>query len=106
VGRGMAASGGCPELFTLAVWGAERNLEWLTYEPSLIVPSVRVLKLLDVCGTEEELLLLCCGLVQVGYKHCLQTLLRDTDGNIFPSSVLDCMRAIVCAGGMNAQVSY
>jgi hypothetical protein len=84
VGRGMAASGGCPELSAVGVWGVKKNLDWLTQEPSLIVPSVRKLILLEVCGTEEEALLLCCGLVQMGYKHRLYALLTDTDDKVFP----------------------
>jgi hypothetical protein len=105
VGRGLAASGGCPELSAVGVWGVKGNLDWLTQEPSLIVPSVRKLVLLEVCGTEEEALLLCCGLVQMGYKHRLYALLTDTDDQVFPLSHLACLRAIVRGGGMNADVS-
>jgi hypothetical protein len=79
VGRGMAASGGCPELFEVKLSGLQRTLHWLTFEPSLIVPSVRSLHLFCRCGTEEEALLLCCGLVQVGYKHRLTVDLYDRD---------------------------
>jgi hypothetical protein len=57
MGRGLAASGGCPELFDLDVSGLERNLEGLTREPSLILPSVRNLLVCATCsdeGADEE----------------------------------------------------
>jgi hypothetical protein len=34
LGRGMAASGGCPELFRLEVSGLTRNVDMVTYEPA------------------------------------------------------------------------
>jgi hypothetical protein len=43
MGRGMAASGGCPPLFELEVYGVKENAILLACEPSLIVPSVREL---------------------------------------------------------------
>jgi hypothetical protein len=104
VGRGLAASGGCPELFELEVSGIEKNVERLTHEPSLIVPSVRSLSIMSCLGTEEEMLLLCCGLVQVGYKHGLQMLLHGPGFKDLSSSLLACMRVIVRGGGMNAYV--
>jgi hypothetical protein len=66
VGRGGAASGGCPELFTVEIGGLHKNVDWLTYEPSLIVPSVRVLR---VTVLPDEAVMLSCGLLQVGYTH-------------------------------------
>jgi hypothetical protein len=114
VGRGMAASGGCPELFEVQVSDFQGYLDFelLTYEPSLIVPSVRSLNLVGgACNAEEQLLLLCCGLVQLGYKHRLrvQAVLHCYDGNRpvgeIPASLLACLRAILCGGGMNADLS-
>jgi hypothetical protein len=69
----------------------------LTYEPSLIVPSVQDLWI-DGDGSEKEALLLCCGLVQMGYKHRLGIRLRDSE-DALPRSVSTCMRAILSAGG-------
>jgi hypothetical protein len=118
VARGMAASGGCPQLSEVVIGqppeaamdGLSRNADWLALEPSLIVPSVRDLCIRG-CGTEEEALLLCCGLVQAGhtkYRLTLDLELRDPDDpddNDFDSSaVLACMRDIMCAGGINAEV--
>jgi hypothetical protein len=69
-GRGLAASGGCPPLFELHLDGAGRDIDRIVYEPSLIVPTVRHLHVWGG-GTEvgEEALVVCCGLVQMGYKH-------------------------------------
>jgi hypothetical protein len=67
VGRGLAASGGCPELLELRLDGAMTSFDCLTHEPSLIVPSVRELWIHGRC-TEEEALLLCCGLLQPGLQ--------------------------------------
>jgi hypothetical protein len=41
IARGLAASGGCPLLFELHLGGFRRNMDFIAYEPSLIVPSVR-----------------------------------------------------------------
>jgi hypothetical protein len=97
--RGLAASGGCPELFTLSQIGHASNIECLTHEPSLIAPSVRDIKM-GGFATEEEALLLCCGLVRMGYKYrfdeeeCrLAPDYRPLDG-----AVRACMRAILEGG--------
>jgi hypothetical protein len=97
VGRGLAASGGCPELLRLEVVGLIREPEWLTYEPSLIVPSVRDVMIKGRC-TEEEALLWCCGLVQAGYKHRL-----DLDFDLHrPRGESDpFIRDILCHGGIH-----
>jgi hypothetical protein len=100
VGRGMAASGGCPELVGLHLKGLSSHIDWLTCEPSLIVPSVRRLWIDGRC-TGEEALLWCCGLVQAGYKYRLSNCLVDPDSGPFPWSLRACMRAIVCGGGMS-----
>jgi hypothetical protein len=69
-------------------------------------------------GTEEEALLLCCGLVQLGYKHRVYLDLSESDVNLsesdahltesdepaWPPSAWACMGAILCAAGMNADV--
>jgi hypothetical protein len=96
--RGMAASGGCPELFEVEVTGLTSNIDWVTYEPSLIVPSVRNLR---VCGqaTEEEALLLACGLVQMGYKHRFDDDLWGLPFLRHSGPVRACMRAILQSGG-------
>jgi hypothetical protein len=106
LGRGLAASGGCPELFEVEVRDVERHLDWLTCEPSasLTVPSVRNLHIIGACSTEEEALLLCCGLVQMGYKHRFYAPLADPENLLFPPSVIACLRAIVCGCGMNVEV--
>jgi hypothetical protein len=64
LGRGLAASGGCPKLAGIDLVGFARKVDWLAYEPSLILPSVRNL---SVSGgsTEEEALLFACCLVQL-----------------------------------------
>jgi hypothetical protein len=79
VGRGMAASGGCPELFQVRLQGLKINVDCIAYEPSLIVPSVRNL-VVGGRGTEEEALLLCCGLVQAGYRHGVWISVTAADG--------------------------
>jgi hypothetical protein len=100
VARGLAASGGCPELFAVDADDISKNLDWLVHEPSLIVPSVRSLTLRCARCTEEEALLLCCGLVQAGYRHGLRIMdLRDPQELDLPASTLDCVRALVWGGG-------
>jgi hypothetical protein len=71
-----------------------RNVDWLTYEPSLIVPSVRNL---FICGrsTEEEALLLCCGLVHMGYKHRFKEGLWGGHVSSRQGPVRACMKAIL-----------
>jgi hypothetical protein len=101
VGEGLAASGGCPELVKVKVHDLSNNVDWLTYEPSLILPSVRKLWFDGFC-TEEEALLLCCGLVQMGYKHSLTMELCDPDRSGLSSSVTSCMDAILGGGGVKA----
>jgi hypothetical protein len=56
--------------------GLKKNLDLLTNESSLILPSVRRLVTGGRC-TEEEALLLCCGLVEVGF--CMVLLSRNGD---------------------------
>jgi hypothetical protein len=71
--RGLAASGGCPELLDVELYEIRWNVEWLTYEPSLILPSVRHLDINPSTGlTEEEELLLWCGVVQMRREHRLE----------------------------------
>jgi hypothetical protein len=102
MGRGMASSGGCPELFQVRLQGLKGNVDWLSLEPSLMVPSVRDLYI-GGRGTEEEALLLCCGLVQMGYRHRLRIGLGGNCGDWSPPA-LNCMRAIVHGAGMLADV--
>jgi hypothetical protein len=78
MGEGLASSGGCPELLRLELHGIRENIVRITGEPSLIVPSVRDLSISGRC-TKEEALMLCCALVQGGYKHRLLLDLRDPD---------------------------
>jgi hypothetical protein len=96
VGQGMAASGGCPELFKVEIHGVQQTVDWLTHAPSLIVPSVRDLHISGT-STEDEALLLCCGLVQMGYKYrlsdCLLSFTSDRLG--LPPPTRACMRAIL-----------
>jgi hypothetical protein len=101
VGRGIAASGGCPELRYLRTAHVIRNMDWLIREPSLIVPSVRDLCLEDGRCTEDEALLLCCGLVQMGYKYRLNDgWLRDPQLMPLRGPVLACVRAILQTAGV------
>jgi hypothetical protein len=103
--RGVAASGGCPQLFDVYWSGVERNLHWLTAEPSLFVRSVRKVFIGGADCTEEEALLLCGGLVQTGYKHYVWLGFRGPGNDAHTDSVLDCMWAILSGGGIeNADV--
>jgi hypothetical protein len=100
LGRGMAASGGCPQLHHVCLFGLMKNVHWLTSTPNLFVPSVRELFIGANSCPGEEALLLCCGLVQTGYKHWVgMTFLYSPNGEYTPS-VLDCMRAILRGGCM------
>jgi hypothetical protein len=102
VGRGLAASGGCPELRKLWLHLVS-NLSDFFLEPSLIVPSVRDFRIAALC-TEEEALLLCCGLVQVGYKHSFDDRgLLDPHHTAWSGPVRACMRAILQGGGVGLQ---
>jgi hypothetical protein len=103
VGRGVAASGGCPELFELSVGGLESNLDWFITDSSLILPSVRNLYI-NGRGTVEEILLLCCLWVLAGYQHLLCIRMSDADEHALPPAVSECMRAILSYHGMNALV--
>jgi hypothetical protein len=96
VGGGLAASGGLPGLFELRLTGVERNLDCLTDEPSLIVPAVRRL-CLDALCTEEDALLLYCGLVQVGYKYQVDDenlRFRSLGSHPLDWRVRDCLHAV------------
>jgi hypothetical protein len=100
VGRGVAASGGCPPLERLHLDGVRENLESLTYEPSLIVPSVRRLSVRGR-ATEEEALLMCCGLVRMGYKHRLADFFKNGFFFIGGSPAAKaCMAAVLQSGGI------
>jgi hypothetical protein len=73
LGRGLVASGGCNELVEIRLDGHKESsqdatLGLLAYETGLNVPSLRDLSFGGYC-TEDEALMLCCGLVQAGYKH-------------------------------------
>jgi hypothetical protein len=94
VGRGLAASGGCPELFELEVCGLEKNVNSLLLEPSLIVPSVRNLRIHGFC-TNDEALLLCCGLVENGYQYRFEHGLSVHYGKDLSADTRACMRAIL-----------
>jgi hypothetical protein len=75
VARGLVAWDGCPELLRVSLGesgGVRRSLAWLTYEPSLILPSVRRLNFKFEGLTDEEELLLWCGLVRMPRKHLLE----------------------------------
>jgi hypothetical protein len=101
VGQGMAASGGCPQLSEILLHHIESNLDCVAYKPSLIVPSVRDLSIWG-CGTEEEVLLCCCGLVQMGPMHRLvKADLSDPRAACLDNTVHACVRAILeSRGGM------
>jgi hypothetical protein len=103
LGRGVAASGGCPELFKMQIDSVKRRADLLTYKPSLIVPTLGRLHIKAEC-TEEEALVLCCGLVQVGYKHRFEEDdLRDSqspDHKPFGEPVRACLRAILETRGV------
>jgi hypothetical protein len=80
VERGLAASGGCPPLFELRLLGVQQNVDMVTHEPSLIVPSVRRLRIQEIGKDAEATLLLCCGLTRMGYKHRVETKLPVRPG--------------------------
>jgi hypothetical protein len=69
MGRGLAASGGCPLLSELRLDDVKSNIDWLLWEPSLIVPSVHRLTVSYQSRhyTDAEGLLFCCGLVRTGF---------------------------------------
>jgi hypothetical protein len=96
MGCGLAAFGGCPQLRELHVSGVRRDFDCLTFEPSLIVPSVRSLHISGGEGEGEDVLVLYCGLVQMRYKHRLITE-PDVHQNYHP-----CLAAILKAGGIHA----
>jgi hypothetical protein len=94
VGRGLAASGGCPPLFELRLCGVEQNTD------CLIVPSVRRL-FIGGAPTGEEALLLYCGLVQMGYKHRLSVYFNPTLKPPLCGPLADeCMTAVLQTGGI------
>jgi hypothetical protein len=102
LGRGMAASGGCPELFEVVVGGVTEAVDWLTFEPSMIGPSVRGLRI-SACTTDDEALLLCCGFVERGYRCRLEMDLTSDCGSRLSEDFRLCMRAILqCNSGLNA----
>jgi hypothetical protein len=95
VGRGLAASGGCPPLSELHLDRVQRNIDGIVYETNLIVPSVRRLHIQAfVSASEEDALLLCCGLVQVGYRH-------GFTHNMHSETYYSCLAAILKAGGIH-----
>jgi hypothetical protein len=103
IARGLAASGSCPELLELGLAELRSDVDLLTYEPSLIAPSVRDLRLGDVQCTGDEALLMCCGLAKLGSN------LRFDEGRLLgPQSSADggavraCMRAVLQIGGVVA----
>jgi hypothetical protein len=53
VGAGLVASGGCPELFELRLDRLEKNLFCVAREPSLILPSVRNVRIDAFCSLEK-----------------------------------------------------
>jgi hypothetical protein len=99
VGQGLAASGGCPELFELSVGGPRlvANVDSFILEGGLIVPSVRDLDIEAFCK-EEEALSVCCALAQTGYKYRFESHLRESQYGTYSASVHACMRAILPSG--------
>jgi hypothetical protein len=100
LGRGMADSGGCPELFEVNVAAVSKHFLSLTYEPSLIVPSVRDLQL-DGSLTEDEVLLLCCWLVHAGPDELYNLVFSFKD--YLPT---DCVEAALAAGNFSARALW
>jgi hypothetical protein len=96
MGRGLAASGGCPPLFELQLQEIRTSIDVLAYEPSLIVPSVRRLQIHGGYTDPEPALLLCCGLVQMGYKH------RFINEVFTDQKYRSCIAAVLKAGGIHA----
>jgi hypothetical protein len=113
MGRGGAASGGCPPLSVLRMKDVRQNLGCLAYEPSLIVPSVRNLHVSAGGGGREgeDVLVLYCGLVQMGYKRRFTTDLHAPPlsshlgyRGIGDNARLDfCLAAILRGGGIKAR---
>jgi hypothetical protein len=108
MGRGLAASGGCPPLLELELVDVSQNLDHLAFEPSLIVPSVRSLVLWG-SASEKEALVLGCGLVQLGYKHRLMANFTDAAAPIHRAFGISpagaCFTAVLQSGGISAYCS-
>jgi hypothetical protein len=104
VAGALVASGGCPELFKLHLMGMKKNLLWLAREPSLILPSVRNLRITAACPvaeTDEEALLLCCGLVEAGYQYLLHmSSFRDGPMEPLGARVRACMQTLLRHGSI------
>jgi hypothetical protein len=108
MGRGLAASEGCPLLSELHLKEVSRqNLGCLAYEPSLIVPSVQDLHI-SAGGPRGEgdddvlVLVLYCGLVQMGYKHRSTPPLCFRPGSRASKSYEFCLAAVLRGGGIQA----
>jgi hypothetical protein len=81
----LAASGGCPELLRVSLDEVHCNLDWLTYEPSLILPSVRYLDIDHNLLPEEEGLLLWCGIVHIRREQGLEVRLWGWASDRYPA---------------------
>jgi hypothetical protein len=99
VARGLAASGGCPELFQLRLMAIKSNFDLLPHEPSLILPSVRDLWLGGDC-TNDDACLMWCALVQADYRYRLSTWLLKSRRPM-DAPVRACQLAILSRGGIN-----
>jgi hypothetical protein len=106
VGGALVASWSCPELFELHLTGVKENLLSLACEPSLILPSVRNVRITAWCSVEEadeEALLLCCGLAQAGYEYLLHmSALRSGSRKPLDASVCACMQTLLRGGSIRA----
>jgi hypothetical protein len=105
VGRGVAASGGCPQLYHVCLGEIRINLHWITSKPSLFVPSVREFEIEAGGCIGDEALLLCCGLVQTEYQYVVcMDFLEYTQDDKTPI-LLACMQAILRGGCMRTHMS-
>jgi hypothetical protein len=97
----MAASGGCPELFELEVAGIDKNVDCLPYKPSLIESNLQILDIIARRRTEEEALLLYCGLVEIGYRNRLRESFLHKCYQGLSAEAYACMRAISPCGWLH-----
>jgi hypothetical protein len=102
LGQGLAASGGCPELFEIRLTEIHWEAELLIYHPSLIAPSVRALWI-DASDNEVGLMLFCCGLTHTGYKYRVDFSFSSPSTGYPICWNSDLFKAIVRAGALDAE---
>jgi hypothetical protein len=100
----------CPELFEVHLDSLDHDADLVLDEESddgrtVLLPSVRVLR----CTSEslDEHLVLCCGLVERGYKYRYEAVYRGAGGVLIdPHEVLPCLRHILSLSGAHVVVAW